>query len=524
MTKSEATEQPPEGQALSRKRRLMDQLTAEIDRLKREIERSKHLGSRTRILHDIEKPAVYERREVKHISVPRRAVARRELSEAKRIDAAMDYISEIKTLPLVDVLRQSKKLVFSDEWEAAYREREHIKIYTKADRLRRRNKLIREAGPPAAFSEAEVCYHRNKIAEKHRQKIKNAAAIAEGIEELLRTRTVYENVDEIQVSQSLQTRVVLPVRAVPSSSLLSNIEVSPDGASFLDPLQWLPIAHEMHRMEKGGEADASSLIVPRAGRSDPAKIFPSRPWEAPKAPGKIESKAELVQSFERFLNYFSKCMSSQSKRSVFQVSYPPPGVHVTNQHIFKKIQGEYLKCKSAKDIIAFKYRNVVVESTPPKLSALSSKRRPGLFDDEDSLGDVNVSESINNDLDLSLVLNPEGGEDNRGEEEAGGIEKINLETSFDRFLNERSRRNIQHSIAETGLHSNPKFTDFIRTPAHQEQMAWPGDVKGQKLINEFYRNFPNRAGVVPKPFPEAKERSKVEGEARGNRAIEDDRG
>jgi hypothetical protein len=500
MTKGEATEQPPEDQALSGRRRLMEQLTAEIDQLKRVIEGSKH-GGRQRIFYDFERPVYSMHREVKHISMPERARPERTLSEVERVGVVMDYMAEIRTLPLVDVLRQSRKLVFSNEWEVAYREREHAKIYSKIERLRKRSRLVKDPRKRSVFTEAEVEYHRKRIAGEHLDKTRRVAMVMEELEGFLAARVVYDSVDEFLVSKRLQTRAVLPVRAVPPTSMLYDIELNPSGDIEFDPLQWLPLMSDAHRAVSSTDVETSHLVVPHTGRGDPARIFPPRSWETKKAPRSVQSRMELLQSFEQFLHYFSKCLSSQSKRSVFQISYPLSGIHATSHHIFKKVQGEYLKCRSAKDVIAYKYRNVAVESASSKPSTVLLRKHLGPFDDEDSLYEPVSSQGA--ELDLSLVLSPDGGE---GKEEQSSIEKTNLETSFDRFLNERTRRSMQHGMAETGPH-NPKFTDFIKT-AHPSEMAWSGEVGNQKLISEFYRSFSNRTGPVPKPLPETKEESK----------------
>lgn len=122
--------------------RVALRLTGEIDQLKREIERSRDMRNRTRILCEFERPSPSNYVEMKYINAPAVPTARRMIDEAMRAEMTLDYASDAKILALIDVLKQSRKIVFSSEWEIGYRESRIVNALDKVDRARRRNRLL----------------------------------------------------------------------------------------------------------------------------------------------------------------------------------------------------------------------------------------------------------------------------------------------------------------------------------------------------------------------------------------------
>lgn len=207
--------------------------------------------------------------------------------------------------------------------------------------------------------------------------------------------------------------------------------VSIKDESIVDMCNTRP-SHGEEYEDKACEISYDNGIIRRTGGDNPSNILVRNSLKS-NLGKKASSKAELLEMFKRYLGNLS-----QSNRSNFQMGFPSVGVHPTNQSIFKKISVEYLRCKSVREIIDHKYRNVVVEKAILQHNNVTSRNPLDLLD-VDSFGDLCSSKSDENGLEFSFFLNssPDKTHENEDVEQPG---KINLETSFDKFLNERSRK------------------------------------------------------------------------------------
>lgn len=426
----------------SKRARAIRLLTAEIDYIKREIERSKGMRNRSRILYEFERPSPFHYIETKYVHIPKRDGGSCGIDEATRVEMAMNYILDARTVMLSNVLRQSKKMVFSSEWRVAHNEGRITTVFDKIDAKRRRNKLFRISGDVTGVDKIELEKVRNRMLDMERERTRKMRLIKQELMCLTGKKTV-------------------------------------------------------HSTMSGGVMYGNG-IIPQRGGDNPPRIFMARSWDQSSLERKrTNPKEEPLEVFKRHLSNFTKCNSSQSNRNSFQMLLPSTGVHPSNQYIFKKIPGEYLRCKSARELVDYKYRNVVVEKAAPVPRSYTPRQPFDLMDD-DSLKDLCSSKSDKDMAELSIFLDSDSSkiQDKEGlaeeNEVMGG--KINLETSFDKFLSEGGRRE-GGSRSEDLLHGpNPRFTDFIKDPPIHGQVGLKEKESHPKFINEFYRSFPGRIG------------------------------
>lgn len=451
----------------AKRHRVVRQLTADIDHLKREIERSMDMRNRSRILSEFERPLPLnhvKKKCVDILTVPARKTA---VEEMGKVEMVMDYALDANALALVDVLKHSKKVVFSSEWEIGYKENKIVSILDKVDRARRKNRLFR-ASEEAGISKAEPQKIRNMILGMDAEKRGKLKMIKRELESVAEKAIVYE------YSSMFSSGVDTGDRAMNAAC--------DNRSSHADE-------HQVVRMGEPCEINNGSGIIQRTVDDNPQNIFVSSIQSIPIPEKKISSKTGVLDAFKRYLNNFSKCNSSQSSRSGFRIGFPSAGIHPTNQHIFKKVPAEHLRCRSVKEIVDYKYRNVVVEKAVLKPKSSTSR---GLLDilDESSPGDLCSSKSDEDELEFSFFLKSSPGGSQHRHKDMEQPEKMNLETPFDKFLNERSRRGKSDGMGSSLHSNNPKFTDFIKTSGARTNS---GDTPAHpKLINEFHRSFPGR--------------------------------
>lgn len=381
-----------------KKARMIEQITAEIDHIKREIERSIELRNRPRMLCEFERPSPLCYTGTRLVDAAAADEKGAWIDEETRVDAAAKYMLEAKTLSLASVLKQSKKIVFSGDWEAAYEEERVVRVLECVDRERRRGRLVCVSGQSAGICRDEVARARRRMVDREMERMRSLELIREELEGIVDRRILY-----------------------------------------------------------GGDG-----VVPGVGRDNPPSLF-SFPVERA-AEEERRPRREMLGAFKRCLESFSRCNSMQSSRGSFQTVFPS-GMHPSNHQIFKKIPAECLRCKSVREIVEHKYRNVVVQRTENPRAVVSSHCAL-----EDSF-DLCSSKS-DEEVEFNFFL----GE--RREEP-----RMSLESSFDRFISERPR------TQPDAAHGNPRFTDFIKNTQEQES-AQP------QPINEFYRSFSSRGSKI----------------------------
>lgn len=422
--------------SVPRRGRLVMQLTAEIDHLKREIERSRSMRNRSRILYEFERPSPFEYVEMKYINSPENKEVVGGVSEAGRIEMAANYILDAKTVGLIDVLRQSRKVVFSDEWRVGYEEGKVLDVFSKIGRERRKNRLVCVAREVSGIDWLEMRRSRSRMASEEIERKRMLESIKQELKYVFLRRVFCDHVGACD-EKMCTDRVILP-----------------------------------------------------GGKDNPPAIFGVREPSTYEG-GRTHAQGDILESFKKHLSNFSKCNSSMSSRSSFQTTFPSTGLHPTNQYIFKKIPAEYLRCKSAREIIDYKYRNVVVEKMRLRTEGTGPKRSFSPHDD-DSFGDLCSSRTDENELEIGFLLNPgsdrtqERGRPEEGSKTAGG--RVCVETSFDKFLNDRNKRGLGTGTS----FMDRNLTDFMRTPQDR------GLASSHRLTGGFYGDFPDRADGTTK--------------------------
>ncbi|AFN82706.1 hypothetical protein EROM_030850 [Encephalitozoon romaleae SJ-2008] len=377
---------PSENQDKEKRRRLATQLTEEMRLIRREFESTKDMGNGARFLYDFEKRLPFRHREIRYASIPNKKAEKRAVNESDRIRMAAEYAAEAGVLMVMDVLRQSRKVVFSKDWEVGYRENNVINILQKIEKKRRKKGLLKCCeGGRIDKRDVENTWKMMMDAEKKRMDVLNL--ISHEISLTKRSRLICINIPFWFSSETEGQH--------PESDCVFGKEGSEGGLTYCRT--------KISKMYPNESVSYENVIFPLVRDDSPPTIFNTRMDDSPEKTERTPPKAQMIERYKKYLKSFARINAKQSSRSNFNIAQPSAASHPTSQHVFKKIPIEYLRCKNAKDIINHKYKHVVVDRVAHM--ARRAETKYSLGDLEDGLsGDLCSSGSDDTSIRYTFLI------------------------------------------------------------------------------------------------------------------------
>ncbi|KAM0672616.1 hypothetical protein CWI42_031070 [Ordospora colligata] len=413
-----------------KKQQQIDKLTHDMKLIACEIQSERYTEKTSYILHEFEKDVRYFHNKKRCVQIPMQSNGVKAVSEYEKMRMFVDYVTEAREVMLKDVLRQSKKVVFTHDWEIGYREQKMMEVAKRLERRRKKGNVVRK------FIEEEIQNY---------------------------------SVDRCVVAANMD-------------SSNHNYKIN----EFMEKVKHELLRHSMKRMNdisdymydvcsKSNENDGvlyENVMRPIVVDDEPALVFTMKKNNVVQEFKHVQSKSRMIEIFKKYLDEFSKCNGARSVRTNFQVQQPVGGAHPTHQQLFKKIHADYTKCKCAKDIVTQKYRNCVIDSNKARTSAKSQWNSKERFEQESS-EESYMSGPGGNWFEYNFLIEPQmevpdigighdlfqaeidhvrtpfvdsqiGCEEDDKKEHA--TEKLNMESSFDKFLADKATRNKVKSI------------------------------------------------------------------------------
>lgn len=335
---------PSEIRDREKRRRLAAQLTVEMGLIRREFESTGEIGNGARFLYDFEKHLLFRHQEIRYASTHNKKAEKRVIDESDRIRMAAEYAAEAGVLMVMDVLRQSRKIVFSKDWEVGYRENNVINILQKIEKKRRKKGLLRSC-PGGRIDKRDVENTWKAMVDAEKRRMDALSLISHEISLTKRSRLIYINIPSWSLSKT-------------KSQYLEN------GHTFGKKCSESGLTYGGAKISKvypNETVSYENVIFPLMRDDNPPTMFNARIHDPPKKIERILPKAQMIERYKKYLKDFAKINAKQSSRSNFSIAQPSTTSHPTSQHVFKKISIEYLRCKNARDIINHKYKHVVVD-------------------------------------------------------------------------------------------------------------------------------------------------------------------
>ncbi|KAL7348091.1 hypothetical protein P7C65_03s3g03990 [Encephalitozoon intestinalis] len=317
--------------------------------IRREIERPRAMRDAPGFLYDFEKQIPFRHQEIRCASIPAKKADSKSGDELGKIRMAAEYAAESGVLMLIDVLKQSKKIVFSKDWEIGYRENNVINILRQIEKKRRKGDLLQNPREHR-IERADVEKTWKMMVEEEARRKAQLDSIVHEISLAKRDRVIHVNTFLSSFIGTLNERTTdLEGRGI------SDGEGEGDGVIYS--------RRRLSKMFIGGEVSYESVVLPTVGDDNPPPIFGRRLYIPSEKIESVTPRTQISERYKKYLANFSKLNSAQSGRSNFSMPQGSVASHPSSQHIFKKVSMEYLRCKSARDIVSHKYRNVVIDRT-----------------------------------------------------------------------------------------------------------------------------------------------------------------
>lgn len=373
-------------QAKERRKRLIAKLSFEIGLIRREFEKPRVASNVPGFLYDFEKQAFFYHREVRSSRIPRRKESALPMGEAEKAKMVVEYGAEARVLMVIDVLRHSRKVVFGEDWDIGYRENNVINVLRKIDRRRRRKGLLQGSGEHSGMD--GVAVRRIEMGMTAMEEERKRVLSLVGRELMYSARR-----KGCSISSAWGGRFSGGDRDVCGSTA--------GNEGVFDGVEYGGL--RAGRIPSCSGVKCESVIFPRMRDDCPQPVFKPREYFSLGQAGNKDLRPRAAELFKRHLKIFSKLSARRSSRYSFELPQVSATAHPTNQHIFKKIPMEYLRCKSARDIVGYKYRNTTVDETLKMAKEAESKRTVRHFED-DSFGDFHSSVSDEAGVEYSLLI------------------------------------------------------------------------------------------------------------------------
>ncbi|AFM97984.2 hypothetical protein EHEL_030870 [Encephalitozoon hellem ATCC 50504] len=334
---------PSDVQDREKRRRLAAQLTGEMGLIRREFESTGGMKSGARFLYDFEKHLPFRHQEIRYASVSSKSREEKTVDESSRIRMAAEYAAEAGVLAVMDVLRHSKKVVFSKDWEVGYREDNVIGILQKIEKKRRRKGLVRSC-EGAWIDKRDVENTWKRMVDAESKRMNALKLVSHEIALMKRSRVVCVNAS---------FRALDEARAWDPE----------DGSTFGMNGEEEVVTYRRTKIVKTDPSEGvsrESVVLPLMRDDNPPTILNVRTHDSPKKKERALAKTQMIERYKRYLRNFSKMNAKRSSRNSFNIAQTSASSHPTSQHVFKKIPMEYLRCKNARDIVNYKYKHVVI--------------------------------------------------------------------------------------------------------------------------------------------------------------------
>ncbi|CAD26241.1 hypothetical protein [Encephalitozoon cuniculi GB-M1] len=372
MEETESEDISPGIQARKRRRRLAARLALEMELIKKEFERPSALKNAPAFLCDFEKHLPFSRKEeIRYACIPDKRGLEKAADEAEKVKMVAEYAAEAGVLMVIDVLRQSRKVVFGRDWEIGYRENNIINILRKIERKRRRKGLLRDPERcRVSMAGVQRVWREMMGAEQEKRKI--LGLVGHEVTLSARKRVIRINDISWDSDQSGSDGVLC--------TMMRTAKIFP-----------------------GSGVSYEHVMLPSVGDDDPPPLFNTKAHAFPRKAEDTSPKIQMVETYKKYLGNFSKLSAQRSSRNNLVTMQTSLGSHPTSQHIFKKISMEYLRCKSARDIVSHKYRHVIINREAHMAKREETKYSTGRLED-DSPGDLCSSGSDDTSVGYTFLI------------------------------------------------------------------------------------------------------------------------
>jgi hypothetical protein len=414
------------------RRQQIDKLTHDMKLIAYEIQSVGYTGKTSCILHEFEKDVKYFHDKKRCVQITTPASSAKIVHEHEKMKKLAGYVAEAREVMLKDVLRQSKKVVFTHDWEIGYREHKMMEVVKRLERRRKKGSIVRKFIEESMQEDsvAELCTA---------SAVDMASSNHNG-----QANEAIERIRRELLKQSMK-RINEPDNCMYDICNKSNRN---DGVVY------------------------ENVMRPVVVDDEPAPVFAVKKNSVAQESKHVQSKPRMVEAFKKCLDEFSKCNGGRSTRTSFQVQQPIGGTHPTHQQLFKKIHTDYARCKCAKDIVMQKYKNCVIESSKIRNAARSAWNAKERFEEESS-GESYMSGAGDNWFEYNFLIEPQIEVPDAGigedlfqaeisnlrtpfvDSQMGGVEseqtkcaaeKSSMESSFDKFLADKATRNEMKCI------------------------------------------------------------------------------